>query len=136
MDARRLYSLYKSLSLSAFSDAVVADSMLARLVSSSFSLCLETAVDNILKAVVANISPIPIGLLANMPLIVAPTSLASASLTIFKEKLIETYSTFMSGDLIKYTADMGSGLLDLVNATDLLRHGLVGIISLFIVKKQ
>ena len=55
---------------------------------------------------------------------------AEASLTIFKEKLIETYSTFMSGDLIKYTADMGSGLLDLVNATDLLRHGLVGIVSL------
>ena len=59
---------------------------------------------------------------------------ASASLTIFKEKLVETYSTFMSGDLIKYTADMGSGLLDLVNATDLLRHGLVGIISLNIGK--
>lgn len=55
---------------------------------------------------------------------------AEASLTIFKEKLVETYSTFMNGDLIKYTADMGSGLLDLVNATDLLRHGLVGIVSL------
>lgn len=59
---------------------------------------------------------------------------ASASLTIFKEKLIETYSTFMSGDLIKYTADMGSGLLDLVNSTDLLRHSLVGIVSLNIGK--
>ena len=59
---------------------------------------------------------------------------ASASLTIFKEKLIETYSTFMSGDVIKYTADMGSGLLDLVNATDLLRHGLVAIVSLNIGK--
>ncbi len=59
---------------------------------------------------------------------------AEASLTIFKEKLAETYSTFMSGDLIKYTADMGSGLLDLVNATDLLRHGLVGIVSLNIGK--
>ncbi|RKJ46598.1 phage tail tape measure protein, partial [bacterium 1XD8-76] len=59
---------------------------------------------------------------------------AEASLTIFKEKLIETYSTFMSGDLIKYTVDMGSGLLDLVNATDLLRHGLVGIVSLNIGK--
>ncbi len=59
---------------------------------------------------------------------------AEASLTIFKEKLVETYSTFMSGDLIKYTADMGSGLLDLVNATDLLRHGLVGIVSLNIGK--
>ncbi len=59
---------------------------------------------------------------------------AEASLTIFREKLVETYSTFMSGDLIKYTADMGSGLLDLVNATDLLRHGLVGIVSLNIGK--
>ncbi len=59
---------------------------------------------------------------------------AEASLTTFKEKLIETYSTFMSGDLIKYTADMGSGLLDLVNATDILRHGLVGIVSLNIGK--
>ena len=59
---------------------------------------------------------------------------ASAHITIFKEKLVETYSTFMSGDLIKYTADMGSGLLDLVNATDLLRHGLVGIVSLNIGK--
>lgn len=59
---------------------------------------------------------------------------AEASLTIFKEKLVETYSTFMSGDMIKYTADLGSGLLDLVNATDLLRHGLVGIVSLNIGK--
>lgn len=59
---------------------------------------------------------------------------AEAHITIFKEKLIETYSTFMSGDVIKYTADMGSGLLDLVNATDLLRHSLVGIVSLNIGK--
>lgn len=59
---------------------------------------------------------------------------AEASLTIFKEKLVETYSTFMSGDMIKYTADMGSGLLDLVNATDILRHGLVAIVSLNIGK--
>ena len=59
---------------------------------------------------------------------------AEAHITIFKEKLTETYSTFMSGDMIKYTADLGSGLLDLVNATDLLRHGLVGIVSLNIGK--
>lgn len=59
---------------------------------------------------------------------------AEAHITIFKEKLVETYSTFISGDMIKYTADLGSGLLDLVNATDLLRHGLVGIISLNIGK--
>lgn len=55
---------------------------------------------------------------------------AEAHITTFKEKLVETYSTFMSGDVIKYTADMGSGLLDLINSTDLLRHGLVGIVSL------
>lgn len=59
---------------------------------------------------------------------------AEASLTVFKEKLIETYSTFMSGDLIKYTADVGSGLLDLVNSTDLLRHGILAVVSLNIGK--
>lgn len=59
---------------------------------------------------------------------------AEASLTVFKEKLIETYSTFMSGDLIKYTADVGSGLLDLVNSTDLLRHGILAVLSLNIGK--
>ena len=78
IDARRVYSLYKSFNLSAFSDAVVADSMLARLVSSSFSLCLEMAVVATLNIVVTNISPIPIGLLAKIPLIVTPTSLAVA----------------------------------------------------------
>lgn len=55
---------------------------------------------------------------------------AEAHITIFKEKLTETYSTFMSGDLIKYTADVGSALLDLVNSTDLLKHGLIAITTL------
>ena len=59
---------------------------------------------------------------------------ASAHITIFKEKLVETYSTFMSGDLIKYTSDLGSGILDLVNSTDLLRHGILAVLSLNIGK--
>lgn len=60
---------------------------------------------------------------------------AEAHITIFKEKLVETYSsTFMSGDLIKYTADLGSGILDLVNSTDLLRHGILAVLSLNIGK--
>ena len=59
---------------------------------------------------------------------------AEASLTIFKERLVETYSTFMSGDMIKYTADLGSGILDLVNSTDLLRHGILAVLSLNIGK--
>lgn len=59
---------------------------------------------------------------------------AEAHITIFKEKLVETYSIFMSGDLIKYTADLGSGLLDLVNSTDLLRHGILAVLSLNIGK--
>ena len=83
IDARREYSLYKSLSLSAFSDAVVAASILARLVSSSFSLALLIAVVATLIIVDINISPMPIGLLANMPLIVTPTSLA----TVFNDNI-------------------------------------------------
>lgn len=59
---------------------------------------------------------------------------AEAHITIFKEKLVETYSTFMSGDAIKYTADLGSGLLDLVNSTDLLRHSILAVLSLNIGK--
>ncbi len=59
---------------------------------------------------------------------------AEAHITIFKEKLVETYSTFMNGDMIKYTADLGSGILDLVNSTDLLRHGILAVLSLNIGK--
>ncbi len=57
---------------------------------------------------------------------------AEAHITIFKEKLVETYSTFMSGDLIKYTADLGSGILDLVNSTDLLKHGILAVLAILI----
>jgi TP901 family phage tail tape measure protein len=59
---------------------------------------------------------------------------AEARITVFKEKLIETYSTFMSGDLIKYTADVGSGLLDLINSTDLLKNSILAILALNIGK--
>ena len=55
---------------------------------------------------------------------------AEAHITIFKEKLVETYSTFINGDLIKYAADAGSGILDLVNATDLLKHGILAVLAL------
>lgn len=55
---------------------------------------------------------------------------AEAHITIFKEKLVETYSTFMSGDLIKYTADVGNGILDLVNSTDLLKHGILAVLAI------
>lgn len=59
---------------------------------------------------------------------------AEAHITIFKEKLVETYSTFMSGDLIKYTADVGNGILDLVNSTDLLKHSILAVLALNIGK--
>ncbi|MDE5976891.1 MAG: phage tail tape measure protein, partial [Turicibacter sp.] len=59
---------------------------------------------------------------------------AEAHITVFKEKLVETYSTFISGDLIKYTADLGSGILDLVNSTDLLKHSILAVLSLNIGK--
>ena len=59
---------------------------------------------------------------------------AEAHITIFKEKLVETYSTFISGDLIKYMADVGSGILDLVNATDLLKHGILVVLALNVSK--
>lgn len=55
---------------------------------------------------------------------------AEAHVITFKEKLVETYSTFMSGDLIKYAADTGSAILDLVNSTDLLRHGILAVLAL------
>lgn len=45
----------------------------------------------------------------------------------FQAKLVETYSTFMNGDMISHVADLGTGILDLVNKTDLLKHSLVAI---------
>ena len=59
---------------------------------------------------------------------------AEAHITVFKEKLTEAYSAFMSGDLIKYMADAGSGILDIVNATDLLKHSILAITALGIGK--
>lgn len=55
---------------------------------------------------------------------------AEASITTFKEKLIETYSVFMSGNMIKFAADTGSAFLDLINSTDLLRHSLLAIATI------
>lgn len=48
----------------------------------------------------------------------------------FKAKLVELYSTFMSGDKINFMADSGSAILDLLNNTDLLRHSLLAIASI------
>lgn len=43
----------------------------------------------------------------------------------FQAKLVETYSTFVNGDMISHTADLGTAVLDLVNKTDLLKHSLI-----------
>lgn len=59
---------------------------------------------------------------------------AEAHIVSFKEKLVETYSTFLSGDMIKFAADTGSAFLDLVNYTDLLKHSLLAIASINIGK--
>ncbi len=48
----------------------------------------------------------------------------------FQAKLVETYSTFLNGDMISHVADLGTGLLDLVNKTDLLKHTLIAIATI------
>lgn len=48
----------------------------------------------------------------------------------FQSKLVETYSTLMDGNMISHVADLGTAILDLVNKTDLLKHGLVSIAAL------
>lgn len=48
----------------------------------------------------------------------------------FQAKLVETYSTFVNGDMISHTADLGTAVLDLVNKTDLLKHSLIAITTL------
>ena len=59
---------------------------------------------------------------------------AEAHITIFQEKLTETYSAFMSGDRVKAMADIGSYILDWVNSTDLLHHSILAIMALGIGK--
>ncbi len=53
-----------------------------------------------------------------------------AHITQFQAKLVETYSTFMNGDMISHAADLGTATLDLVNKTDLLKHSLIAITTL------
>lgn len=53
-----------------------------------------------------------------------------AHLQQFQAKLVETYSTFINGDMISHAADLGSAILDLINKTDLLKHGLIAIATL------
>ena len=48
----------------------------------------------------------------------------------FQAKLVETYSTFMNGDMISHAADLGTAILNLVNKTDLLKHSLVAIATI------
>ncbi|WP_243119391.1 phage tail tape measure protein, partial [Roseburia sp. 1XD42-69] len=48
----------------------------------------------------------------------------------FQAKLVETYSTFMNGDMISHVADLGTGILDLVNKADLLKHSLIAIATI------
>ena len=57
-----------------------------------------------------------------------------AHLQQFQAKLVETYSTFMNGDMVSHTADLGTAILDLVNKTDLLRHSLIAIAAIKIGK--
>ncbi len=53
-----------------------------------------------------------------------------AHLQQFQAKLVETYSTFINGDMISRAADLGTAVLDLVNKTDLLKHSLIAIATL------
>ncbi len=55
---------------------------------------------------------------------------AEAHIVTFKEKLVEAYSSFVSGDTIKYAADLGSALLDIANHTDLIRHTLLAVAAI------
>ena len=48
----------------------------------------------------------------------------------FQAKLVETYSTFMNGNMISHVADLGTAILNLVNHTDLLKHSLISIAAL------
>lgn len=57
-----------------------------------------------------------------------------AHLQQFQAKLVETYSSFMNGDMISHAADMGTSILDLVNKTDLLKHSLLAISTISIGK--
>ncbi|WWR16821.1 phage tail tape measure protein [Lachnospiraceae bacterium JLR.KK008] len=53
-----------------------------------------------------------------------------AHLQQFQSKLVETYSTFVNGDMISHAADLGTAVLDLVNKTDLLKHSLIAVTAL------
>ncbi len=53
-----------------------------------------------------------------------------AHLQQFQAKLVETYSAFINGDMISHAADLGSAILDLINKTDLLKHGLIAVATL------
>ncbi len=55
---------------------------------------------------------------------------AEAHIISFKEKLVEAYQGFMSGDTLVYASDFGSAILDILNKTDLLRHALLALATI------
>lgn len=48
----------------------------------------------------------------------------------FQATLVETYSTFLNGNMISHAADMGTAVLNLVNQTDLLKHSILAVLAL------
>ncbi len=48
----------------------------------------------------------------------------------FQAKLVETYATFMNGDMISHVADLGTAILGIVNKMDLLKHGLIAVAAI------
>lgn len=59
---------------------------------------------------------------------------SEAHLQKFQSKLVETYSTFMNGDMVSHTADIGTAILNLVNKINLLKHSLLAVAAIKIGK--
>ena len=57
-----------------------------------------------------------------------------AHLAKFQATLTETYTSFINGGAISGLTDMGTALLELVNKTDLLKHGFLALIAIGIGK--
>ncbi len=48
----------------------------------------------------------------------------------FKATLVETYTSFLDGDMVSHVVDIGTAVLDLCNKTDLLKHGIIAVLTL------
>ncbi|GAA6278454.1 phage tail tape measure protein [Enterocloster bolteae] len=59
---------------------------------------------------------------------------ASAAVIRFKETLVDTYTSILSGDMIKGAADTGSAILELANKFNLLQSSIIGITAVGAVK--